>query len=264
MLAQEDARQRFLAPGGLLIPQRDTLKGALVEAEPSYSRLLSPWRSPNGLDLTRMHPYILNQLQKVRLQSEQILTDAREWAVLDYTSGASPRVGAEMEFVVERDGTAHGICVWFDTLLFGNMGFTCAPGTDTIYGQQFLPWLQPVALQRGEKIHVALHADFVARDYVWRWETRILAGGTRSELHFRQSTFYGEIYEPKSLHRQALDFAPALSESGLADLWLLRRMDGRASLQQIAQLARETFPAVFHSWQQAFERAATLSASCSR
>src|SRR5260370_17432746 len=35
----EDARQRFLAPGGLLIPQRDMLKPAGIEAKEYYEEL---------------------------------------------------------------------------------------------------------------------------------------------------------------------------------------------------------------------------------
>ena len=38
----EDARQRFLAPGGRLIPQLDTLKVAVIEAGDFYSKLVSP------------------------------------------------------------------------------------------------------------------------------------------------------------------------------------------------------------------------------
>src|SRR6266404_5694512 len=49
----EDARQRFLAPGGILIPQHDTLKASLVEATDYYSRLTSPWRNASrGMDFS--------------------------------------------------------------------------------------------------------------------------------------------------------------------------------------------------------------------
>jgi type I protein arginine methyltransferase len=35
----QDARRRFLAPKGVMIPRRDILKAAIIEAENSYSRL---------------------------------------------------------------------------------------------------------------------------------------------------------------------------------------------------------------------------------
>src|SRR5579885_926944 len=40
-----DARERFLAPGGVMIPRCDTLKAAIVEAPEFYARLLSPWKN---------------------------------------------------------------------------------------------------------------------------------------------------------------------------------------------------------------------------
>src|SRR5258708_7973177 len=41
----EDARQRLLAPGGILIPQRDTLKAAVIEANDFYSQFVAPWQN---------------------------------------------------------------------------------------------------------------------------------------------------------------------------------------------------------------------------
>src|SRR5208283_2711711 len=40
-----DARRRFLAPGGTLIPRRDTLWTAVVEAPKPYGELVDPWDS---------------------------------------------------------------------------------------------------------------------------------------------------------------------------------------------------------------------------
>src|SRR6266481_7980397 len=40
----EDARQRLLAASGIMIPRRDTLKAAVIEANEYYSRLTSPWQ----------------------------------------------------------------------------------------------------------------------------------------------------------------------------------------------------------------------------
>src|SRR6266436_10340701 len=48
----EDARQRFLAAGEIMIPQQDTLKAAVIEADEYYSSLTSPWQSAvPGVDL---------------------------------------------------------------------------------------------------------------------------------------------------------------------------------------------------------------------
>jgi protein arginine N-methyltransferase 1 len=262
----EDARKRLLAPGGIMIPQRDTLKAAVIEADEFYSGLTSPWRSSvPGVDLSPSLAPILNQTHSVSFKHDQLLTQPQDWGALDYTVGAATRATAELDFRAEREGTAHGVCLWFEAKLFEDIGYSTGPGAvDSVYGQLFLPWLQPVAVEKGQKIQVALHADLVGQDYIWRWETRIAADANHPTIHFRQSTFQGGNFSPHALRCQAVDYAPLLSEAGQADLWMLERMDGSASLQKIAQSASQQFPKLFSSWREAFQRAADLSRDFSR
>jgi type I protein arginine methyltransferase len=262
----EDARQRLLAPGGIMIPQRDTLKAAVIEAAEYYAELTSPWRSlVPVLDLSSSLAPILNQTYSGSFKKDQLLTQPLDWGVLDYTVGAATRVSAELEFHTARKGTAHGLCVWFEAKLFEDFAYSTGPGAkDSVYGQLFLPWVQQVALEEGERIHLTLHADLVGQDYIWRWETKIPATANHPALHFKQSTFQGANFSPHALRCQAVDYAPLLSETGQADLWMLQRMDGIASLQTIAQAASQQSPRLFSSWREAFRRAAELSKDFSR
>lgn len=264
--ALEDARKRMLAPGGTMIPERDILKAALMEVEAYYTRLTGPWHaSVAGVDLSTVRPAVLNQPYSGTFAREQILSDEPPWAALDYMAGVSPRVAADFDLCAMRNGTAHGICLWFEAQLFKNIGFSAAPGMpDNVFGQLFLPLLQPVALQAGEKVHVAVRANLVGDDYVWQWETSAPAAPDRERLHLQQSSFRGAIYSAQSLHRQALDYVPVLSEAGQVDAWMLARMDGHTSIEQLARCAAQHFPRVFPSWQEAFRHAVDLSAKFAR
>jgi protein arginine N-methyltransferase 1 len=261
----EDARQRYLTPGGILIPQRDTLKAAVVEAKEYYDALTAPWqKSVDNLDLSSSLALILNEKHGVSFKPGQLLSEPLTWHVLDYTVGAATRASAALRLRVGRAGTAHGLCLWFETQLFEECGFSSGPGGEsTVYGQVFLPWPEAVDVADGQEIHVELHADLVCGDYVWRWDTKIDTpdGGAR---HFQQSTFQGANYAPQSLHRRAADFVPTLSETGEAERWLLQAMNGKTSLQEIAQEAAKRFPHLFSGWDEAFRRAAELSGKYSR
>lgn len=261
ILSLEDARQRLLATDGIMIPQRDMLKAAVIEAEEHYSRLTSPWRkSVPELDLSPSLLPILNEFYSSSFKKDQLLTEAQDWGLLDYTVGAATRVSAELDFHATREGMAHGVCLWFETELFENVGYSSGPApAASVHGQLFLPWLESVAVEKGQEIQLGLHADLVGQDYIWQWETRIPARASHPALHFQQSTFQGANLSPQSLRRQAANYAPRLSEAGQADLWMLGMMDGSASLQEIAQSASERFPRLFSSWNQAFLRAAELS-----
>ena len=262
----EDARRRFLAPGGLLIPQRDTLKAAVIEAKEYYEELAAPWqKAVDGLDLSLSLSLILNGSYGVSFKPQQLLAEPLTWHVLDYTVGAATRAAAELRFRVARTGMAHGLCLWFETQLLDGIGYSSGPGgSTTVYGQRFLPWQRPVTITEGEEIQVELRADLIGQDYVWSWNTTIPAHDGAPPTRFQQSTFQGANFSPHSLRCQSVDYVPALSEAGQADLWMLERMDGSTSLQIIAQSAAERFPHLFSSWREAFRRAADLSRGFSR
>lgn len=262
----EDARKRFLAPGGRLIPQRDTLKAALIDASEFYSKLVSPWlKASPGLDLSSSVSLLLNGSYTNNFDSDQLLTETEIWGVLDYSAGAKLCAAADLSFSVSRAGIGHGLCLWFDAELMDGIGYSSGPGPrKTIYGQVFLPWLEAVPVQQGQQIHVTLQANLVGDEYIWRWETRICGSANGADRCFQQSTFQGANFTPYALRRRAADFVPSLSEQGQADRWLLQAMDGKTSLEQMAQAAAERFPTVFPRWEDALHRAAELARQFSR
>jgi Arginine methyltransferase oligomerization subdomain/Ribosomal protein L11 methyltransferase (PrmA) len=260
-----DARQRFLAAGGILIPQRDVLYAAVVATHERYDRILAPWRQVLGLNLDDCLHSVLNAVHATQLKPEHLVSDPQSWCTLNYAEGANCSGEAHMRFPITRTSRAHGLCIWFETHLYDNIGFSTGPSSEeTVYGHVFLPWLAPVDLIEGEEVQVELHADPVGSDYVWRWETRIGARDARPEIHFRQSTFYGANFAPSALKRRAAEFSPALSEEGQAECWILQAMNGTASLQEIALGAATRYPSVFPQPEDALRRAGELAVRYSR
>ncbi len=150
----EDARRRFLCPGGIVIPARDTLKAAIINAAEYYSRLTLPWRAcESGIDLSRSRLLILNGCYTTNFTADQVLTECKSWGVLDYQSGVAANAAAELCFEVPQAGTGHGICVWFETELADGIGFSTAPsGARSVYGQRFFPWPLRHYPKRGKQI----------------------------------------------------------------------------------------------------------------
>jgi len=101
-------------------------------------------------------------------------------------------------------GVAHGLLIWFDTVLDGHW-LLHAPGQpELIYGSAFFPWSAPVRLEPHQTVSVVLRADLVGGDYVWTWETRVNSGAGTSLPHFRQSTFLGSPLSQVQLRKRAL------------------------------------------------------------
>jgi protein arginine N-methyltransferase 1 len=263
-----DARRRLLAPGGVLIPCRDTLWAAVVEAPDTYRKLLNVWdERPWEFDPQAARRIVVNTWTKARVRPEQLLVEPQSWAILDYATLDSPDHRAELTWTARRQGTAHGLLVWFDATLAGDLGFSNAPAApELIYGSAFFPWSQPVPLAEGDTMSVRLQANLVGEDYVWRWDARILNQGHPHEVkaEFRQSTFFGVPLSPARLRRQADRHVPALNEEGQIDQFILNLMDGGRSLGEIARRVAGQFSQRFAGEQDALTRVGELSQRYSR
>jgi type I protein arginine methyltransferase len=258
-----DARRRFLAPGGVLIPRTDMMWAAIVKAPEQYSELVDPWdNNPLALNLQAAKQLAVNNAQRVRVSPDQLLSAPQLWATLDYNSIENQVVRGVLDWRIERGGRAHGILVWFDTELAEGLGFSNAPSApETIYGSLLFPWPQPVVLAPGQVVAISLEAKLVQDDYVWRWTSNIepLEGSGDPAIKFDQSQLAGEVLSAEQLRRRAADYVPHLSEEGRLHRRSFELMDGNVSLEEIAhQLAME-FPQRFGNWQQALSYAGVIS-----
>jgi protein arginine N-methyltransferase 1 len=256
-----DARTRHLAPGGVMIPQRDALKAALVEAPDFYSALTAPWQTTvPSLDLSPSLSLVLNDSYSTHFKPEQLVTEPQTFCTLDYTAATPDKASADLSFRAARAATTHGVCLWFDATVFGDISYSSGPTNSTsIYAQTFFPWLRAVPLQQGDTIDVRLRTDLIGASYVWQWETTVAVSPGRGVIRFRQSTFHGSHFSPRFLRTHAVDFTPELSDRGRADLWLLQAMKGSATLQEISRSAAQQFPALFANEAEALQRASELA-----
>jgi protein arginine N-methyltransferase 1 len=263
-----DARRRLLAPGGILIPQCDVLWAAVVEAPDLYSDGVAPWEHNGfGLDMTAARRIVTNTWRKARVNPEQLLAKPQSWVTLDYSTLEGVHVSHEMTWTALRAGTAHGLSIWFDSTLAQGVHISNAPGEPELcYGNAFFPWLQPVDVRAGDIISVALHANLVGEDYVWRWNTSVFDqhGPQRLKARFNQSTFFAAPLTRAHIAKQAADYVPTLSENGQIDSLILQLMESGTSLGEIAHRVSASFPTHFIDWYDALTRVGEVSQNYSR
>ena len=258
-----DARRRFLASGGTLIPQRDLLWAAVVQAPDIYGTYVGPWNGNGfGLRMQASQRLATNTWCQKGVRPEQLLTEPKMWATLDYATVETPDVSASLTWKVSRPGSAHGLSVWFDSVLTEGVSFTNAPGApELIYGSAFFPWSHPVDLAVGDTVSVRLQAKLVGADYVWRWDTRIASENEPAliKADYKQSTFYDTPKSPATLRKRAASHIPKVTEEGQIDQLILTLMDGAASLDEIARRVVDRFPHRFPDWHSALTRVGELS-----
>lgn len=252
-----DARERFLKPGGIMIQQRDTIFAALVEAFDVYDKnVTSLIETRAEVDQSMYRKFLCNQLIKGRVERTALLTEPQIWATLHYPTISSPHVTAELRWKALHDGIAHGLSLWFEAELGidADARVSTAPfEPERIWGTPFFALQEPIALVAGDEITVNLSARLVDKEYVWRWDTRVIGGDSAVKADFKQSTFYGEIISLSHMRKQAATFVPALTEEGQINAFILAQMNGQTSLQAIAKRLSEQFPLLFPTWEKAMK-----------
>jgi len=242
-----DARERLLAPGGRLIPQRDTIHIAAVESASTYVELAEPWsRNDYGLDLSAGRRFTINSQRRSDFKPEQLLGPAQMLATIDYHTVVDPNLRASASLEINRGGVLHGLLSWFDTQLAPGVEYSNAPGkAPLIYSQTFFPLDQPLSVQPGDRLEVEIMANLVGGSYVWSWNSRHLRAGTQTAPAVRQSTFLSNIMDSKKLAIRSDHFVPPRPEAIDIDALCLSLINGEHDLKTIAERVEQQFPHAF-------------------
>jgi protein arginine N-methyltransferase 1 len=258
-----DARERLLTPGGRMIPRRDSVWVALVEAADRYHQLVDPFLdNAYKLAFPDAAVKVTNAWEKAYFKPDQLVTPPACWCTLDYATVETPHARGTARWVLERPCAAHGLAMWFDCEMTDSNGYSNSPlGTEKhIYGQAFFPLAQPLELAAGDWVKVDLRADLTGENYVWGWTTAVGAGSaTEPHRILRQSSFLGTLLSRDSLRKRAHSFVPDLNEQGEVDRLILGEMGTGSSLDQIARKLAERFPNRFASLNDALTHVGEIS-----
>jgi protein arginine N-methyltransferase 1 len=256
-----DARRRFLAPHGVLIPQRDAIWTALIEDPDLYARVAGP--PPDrcyGLDVRAAFPRGNSRWIRTRVQPEVLLGVPVAWNTLDYRVVDTTDVRGKMIHAVNRPGTCHGFVAWFDADLVDGIGFSTGPGCRTIYRSAFFPLARPCDVALDDRVTIELDAVHVGNDYVWRWGTRITGHDGMLRADHDQSSFLPPSTSIDQLERRADGHVPKLSDEGeAARLTLSLLEEGNSSLGEVAREIARRFPRRYERWEDALAMVADLA-----
>jgi len=255
-----DARDRFLKPGGWIVPGRETVWAALISSATLYDRFFNVWDTEYQFDFKSARFKACNTPRATLANAEDLLVAPQRLAVLDYKKLDGINMNGEISWVMDRGATAHGICLWFDSETGLGFSFSNHPASHkaNIYRQLFLPWQEALELIAGDRVEIRVRADFVHSDYIWSWETRTMSG-ERVKSEFRQSAFNGAPLSPDRLRKRANRFVPEPNEDSRIDSLALKLMRQKVSLDEIAKALLAEYPVRFKNWNAALTRAADLS-----
>lgn len=192
LAALADAKERLLAPGGVLLPRRDHLVCAPLESAYHHARLLGAWDTRAfGFDMRGGMVHATSTILDASgpdVSPSSLLAEGVRFATLEYGQ-AIDAVRGEASFVARRAGLVEGFVVWFEAELHDGIGFHTGPGSDRVYGRVLFPLAEPLDVVAGDALAVTWLARPAVDEHLWSWATTFTpkAGPAR---RFDQSTFF--------------------------------------------------------------------------
>jgi len=155
-----DARARFLKPGGRVIPERVHQFMAPV-TEGRFHGELCAWDDVGyGLDLSRCKLMSLNNVY-VRTIEPAALADpsGRVWDVVDLGRSQKSTRKGEASWTFDAPTLVFGVCVWWEAELGGGISLSTAPGSDATHWEQlYFPVVDPMKVPAGVKLRAQIRS----------------------------------------------------------------------------------------------------------
>jgi protein arginine N-methyltransferase 1 len=239
----QDARRRFLKPGGALIPARIRLQLGAVESESCRDKA-EGWRAegvPDEFHWLRQHT--VNAKHAVALPREALLGAPAGLGDIDLRADNPDFLSWTAELCIERDGVMHGLAGWFECELTEGVWMTNSPLAERAIqrSQAFLPIAEAVPVRAGDWVKVRVMAR--PAEHLIAWVVEFSTSGRC----FSHSTWQGMVLAPEDLLRSQPNRVPRLSREGQARITVLGYCDGQRTAREIEQAVRRDHPELFPS-----------------
>ena len=247
-----DARERFLKPGGKLIPSAVTFWLAPVEHGEQWAQVEFWKRKPAGFDFAPARDLAANTVYPLRLEKEHLLAAPQSALTLNLYQADTTGFEMTARFMVERAGTLHGIGGWCTARLSGSSELTTSPlAPDRIARRNaFFPAQQPVELSARDEVRAKIHV--LPEEFVVTWSAEVWSEKpAERKCRFTHSTFHGMLMPEEQLTRTKPGFIPRMNKWGEARISVLRLCDGRRQLSEIEDEIFRLHPDLFRSRQEA-------------
>jgi ribosomal protein L11 methyltransferase PrmA/PRMT5 arginine-N-methyltransferase len=254
-----DARERFLKPGGTMVPCGIELLVAPVESHAMRNQVEFWDHSPAGFDFSPARSLAVNTGYPAKFQPEALLGAPARLISLNLANVTSSSFKMTGCVAASRNGCLHGVGGWFSVYLCPNVTMTNSPlAVDSINRRNiFFPIDRPVDVVKGDCVRIAMHIVPTETMVTWKVEIWNEKNGDQSDkgrvckASFKHSTFKGLLLCEEDLQRTRPGFVPKLTPWGDARLSVLTLCDGQQPLAEVEQEVFRRHPKLFRSPQEA-------------
>jgi SAM-dependent methyltransferase len=214
------ARDRYLKPAGVMLPDRAQLCLAPVYAPDLHHKFVARWSEPvmQRYDYAAGRGFAANEILWLARDESTAVRQLGEAAVaadVDLRTASSGDCVASGTCFIERTDMCHGLLGWIRIRLHDEWLASAPDAPQVHWTPAMLPLDPPLPVQEGEQLAITLRRP-AGGD--WSWSASARAGARR------HSTFLARSESPRDLARIALGAAPGLGDAGRRALDILERM----------------------------------------
>jgi len=168
-------RDKFLRPGGLVIPHACSLHLALVVTDTSYQELSFLRTRPYDIDFSPVAEWPFTEVGVQRMKPEDLYPETICLGGFSLTTvRETPRL-LTGKIAPKEDTVVYGMCGWFEAQLSPNITLSTSPFAPATHWYHFhFPFAYPLEVEAGEaiEIEVEIVPQRGQNGYLWRARTR--------------------------------------------------------------------------------------------
>lgn len=165
-------RNKFLVPGGKILPEQVTLYAGLVCDEELYKERSFFRQNPYGIDFSEIADAPLYQTGLEYMKPRQILDTVVNLGTLDMRTLESQPKELVGTVVPRREATIYGLCGWFSAKLTDDIVIGTGPNDPpTHWNQVFMPFSEPFEVNPSRELTVRVFPPTENKliESTWHW-----------------------------------------------------------------------------------------------
>lgn len=247
-----NARERFLKPGGKLVPAWIELYLVPVEAEIIWKENIGLWNTDYyGVDFLPVRNHAVSQRYVTDCTNKinQLAAPSMISHINFYKIERMPLLFQD-EFVIGKKGTFHGLVGYFLLGLSPEVVLSASYEKPLTHWRQiFFPMEDAVLVEKGDQVHCNIKAIRQMNTLYWEWNTSIYRGGDKV-AGFSQSNLH---ISKEDLVIRKTNFKPALTQEGKICQRVFELCNGKRSIKEISELIHSDFPEKYRDPKEAIQ-----------
>jgi precorrin-6B methylase 2 len=241
-----DARNRFLKPGGKMLPSWIELRAIPVNSDILSRELMEVWindyygvnYSPVKNDAVSRQ-YLVNTAGKIIPLAPEISLTRIDL----YESKIIPHVFSN-QTMIDQPGELDGVVGYFRAGLGPDIVLSSGPDDPMTHWQQtYFPVKVKVAVKEGDVLRFQIKMIPLGIDVFWEWNTSVTRNGIQV-ANFSQSDL---SISKETLNLGRLSYQPVLGSKGVVMRRVLDLCDGQHAIGEISTIIESEFPGRFEN-----------------